>query len=158
MRSEELRELSLFTGAGGGIYGSKILGWKTLGYVEINRYCQAVIAQRIIDGIFDKAPIFTDVRLFINLGYAKMEDSEMIGSGVNPWVGESEDSRGLVRIQPPDPLIQKLREVPSIAACYRLRRTQQQMFPGFKADRTMYLRRVKPKVAAVIDQIVREFF
>jgi DNA (cytosine-5)-methyltransferase 1 len=69
--SEALRELSLFTGAGGGIYGSKLLGWKTLGYVEINPFCQALIAQRIIDGIFDKAPIFTDIRLFIDRGYAK---------------------------------------------------------------------------------------
>jgi len=55
-------------------------------------------------------------------------------------------------------LIQKLREVPSIAACYRQRSTQQQMFPGFKADRTTYRQKVRPKVAAVIDQIVKEFF
>jgi hypothetical protein len=32
------------------------------------------------------------------------------------------------------------------------------MFPGFKADRRQYTQRVKPKVAAVIDQIVKEFF
>jgi len=66
-----MNELSVFTGAGGGIYGSKILGWKTLGYVEWEDYPQKVIAQRIKDGIFDEAPIFGDVRAFISEGYAR---------------------------------------------------------------------------------------
>jgi DNA (cytosine-5)-methyltransferase 1 len=65
-----VRELSLFTGAGGGVLGGKLLGWKTVGYVEINDYCQRVIAQRIKDGIFDEAPIFGDIRAFISEGYA----------------------------------------------------------------------------------------
>jgi DNA (cytosine-5)-methyltransferase 1 len=66
-----LRELSLFTGAGGGLLASKLLGWKTIGYVEINDYCQRVIAQRIKDGILDEAPIFGDIRAFISEGYAE---------------------------------------------------------------------------------------
>lgn len=65
-----LRELSLFSGAGGGLLGSKLLGWRTIGYVEINDYCQRVIAQRIKDGILDKAPIFGDIRAFIRDGFA----------------------------------------------------------------------------------------
>lgn len=63
-----MKELSLFTGAGGGVLGSKLLGWKTIGYVEINDYCQKVIAQRIKDGILDKAPIFGDICGFIKSG------------------------------------------------------------------------------------------
>ncbi len=59
-----LRELSLFTGAGGGIYGSKLLGWQTVGYVENDFHCQRVIAQRIKDGVFDEAQIFGDIRIF----------------------------------------------------------------------------------------------
>lgn len=59
-----MNELSLFTGAGGGIWGTKLLGWRTVGYVEFDDYCQKVIAQRIEDGIFDRAPIFGDIRLF----------------------------------------------------------------------------------------------
>jgi DNA (cytosine-5)-methyltransferase 1 len=59
-----MRELSLFTGGGGGVYGTKLLGWTTVGYVEWDEYCQQVIAARIRDGIFDYAPIFTDIRLF----------------------------------------------------------------------------------------------
>lgn len=66
-----LRELSLFSGAGGGVLGSKILGWKTVGYVEWEDYCQKIIAQRIKDGIFDNAPIFGDVRTFTSEGYAR---------------------------------------------------------------------------------------
>lgn len=66
-----MRELSLFSGAGGGILGSKILGWKTLGYVEWEGYCQKIIKQRIKDGIFDEAPIFGDIRTFVSEGYAR---------------------------------------------------------------------------------------
>ena len=65
-----MNELSLFTGAGGGVLGSKILGWKTIGYVEYEKYCQEVIKQRIADGILDAAPIFGDIRKFISEGYA----------------------------------------------------------------------------------------
>jgi site-specific DNA-cytosine methylase len=65
-----MRELSLFTGSGGGVLGSKILGWRTLGYVEKEKYCQEIIAQRIRDGIFDDAPIFTDIKLFVEQGFA----------------------------------------------------------------------------------------
>lgn len=62
-----MRELSLFSGGGGGVYGSKLLEWKTIGYVEYDDYCQRIIAQRIRDGIFDSAPIFGDIRTFAAL-------------------------------------------------------------------------------------------
>ncbi len=65
-----MNELSLFTGAGGGIWGSKLLGWKTIGYVEKDEYCQKVIRQRIDDGLFDSAPLFSDITLFISQGFA----------------------------------------------------------------------------------------
>ena len=66
-----MNELSLFTGAGGGVLGSKILGWRTIGYVEYEKYCQEIIKQRIADGILDAAPIFGDIRKFISDGYAE---------------------------------------------------------------------------------------
>jgi DNA (cytosine-5)-methyltransferase 1 len=65
-----VRELSLFSGAGGGLLGSKILGWTTVGYVEYEPYCQKVLRQRIADGILDAAPIFGDIRKFLSEGYA----------------------------------------------------------------------------------------
>ena len=66
-----MRELSLFTGAGGGLLGTKLLGWEHIGYVEWNSYCQQVIAARIRDGYLPAAPIFTDVREFVQSGAAE---------------------------------------------------------------------------------------
>jgi DNA (cytosine-5)-methyltransferase 1 len=67
-----MNELSLFSGAGGGLLATKhLLGWRTIGYVEIDEYCQAVLAQRIVDGYFDPAPIFGDIRDFLSKGYAE---------------------------------------------------------------------------------------
>lgn len=66
----EVRELSLFSGAGGGLLGTKLLGWEHVGYVEYDEYCQKIIRQRIDDGILDDAPIFGDIRTFNAEGYA----------------------------------------------------------------------------------------
>lgn len=66
-----MKELSLFSGAGGGLLGTKLLGWRHCGYVEFNDYCQRIIKQRIEDGILDEAPIFGDIRAFISEGYAE---------------------------------------------------------------------------------------
>ena len=67
-----MRELSLFSGGGGGLLGSKLLGWETIGYCEIDDYCQKVLAQRIKDGYLDDAPIYTDIRAFIDSGCAEL--------------------------------------------------------------------------------------
>ncbi len=61
-KESSLTELSLFSGAGGGLLASRLLGWRTVGYCEFNPYCQDVITQRIQDGLLDEAPIFSDVR------------------------------------------------------------------------------------------------
>ena len=67
-----MKELSLFSGAGGGLLATHhLLGWQTIGYVENDDYCQRVIAQRIKDGLLDRAPIFGDIRTFISEGYAE---------------------------------------------------------------------------------------
>lgn len=66
-----MNELSLFSGAGGGLLGTKLLGFNHIGYVEYNDYCQRVIRQRIKDGILDEAPIFGDIRTFLSDGYAE---------------------------------------------------------------------------------------
>jgi DNA (cytosine-5)-methyltransferase 1 len=67
-----MRELSLFSGAGGGLLATKyLLGWECKGYVEYDNYCQKVIEQRIKDGLLDAAPIFGDINSFIAEGYAE---------------------------------------------------------------------------------------
>lgn len=59
-----MRELALFAGAGGGILGGKMLGWRTVCAVEIERYPRNVLMQRQRDGILDNFPIWDDVRTF----------------------------------------------------------------------------------------------
>jgi len=67
-----MNEISLFTGAGGGILGSILLGHKIIGAVEIDEYCQKVISQKQKDGILNQFPIFTDIKLFISSGCAEL--------------------------------------------------------------------------------------
>jgi DNA (cytosine-5)-methyltransferase 1 len=66
-----MRELSLFSGAGGGLLGTHLLGWRPVGYVEWDDYCQRIIAARIRDGYLPDAPIFGDIRAFNRDGYAE---------------------------------------------------------------------------------------
>jgi DNA (cytosine-5)-methyltransferase 1 len=66
-----VNELSLFTGAGGGVLGTHLLGWRPIGYVEWDDYCQRVLAARIADGCLPVAPIFSDVREFVQSGAAR---------------------------------------------------------------------------------------
>lgn len=59
-----MRELALFAGAGGGILGGKLLGWRTVCAVEIVAYCRSVLLARQRDGMLDRFPIWDDVRTF----------------------------------------------------------------------------------------------
>lgn len=59
-----MRELALFAGAGGGILGGKLLGWRTVCAVEIDSYCRSVLLARQRDGILEPFPIWDDVRTF----------------------------------------------------------------------------------------------
>ena len=61
----KMRELSLFSGAGGGLLGTKhLLGWDTVCYVEFAKYPQEILKARIRDGMLDDAPIWDDVTTF----------------------------------------------------------------------------------------------
>lgn len=59
-----MRELALFAGAGGGILGGKLLGWRTVCAVERDAYASQVLAQRQNDGTLDPFPIWSDVTTF----------------------------------------------------------------------------------------------
>ena len=67
-------ELALFAGAGGGILGGKLLGWKTVGAVEIEDYPRKVLMQRQDDGILDPFPIWDDVTTFDGKPWAGLVD------------------------------------------------------------------------------------
>lgn len=59
-----MNELALFAGTGGGILGGKLLGWKTVGAVELEPFGASVLIARQRDGILDPFPIWDDVRTF----------------------------------------------------------------------------------------------
>ena len=59
-----LRELALFAGAGGGILGGSLLGWRTVCAVEWEPYPASVLAARQNDGLLPAFPIWDDVRSF----------------------------------------------------------------------------------------------
>ena len=59
-----MNELALFAGAGGGILGGKLLGWRTRCAVEIDAYARSVLLARQADGYLDPFPIWDDVTTF----------------------------------------------------------------------------------------------
>lgn len=59
-----MNELALFAGAGGGILGGHLLGWRTVCAVERDAYAASVLSQRQNDGCLPVFPIWSDVRSF----------------------------------------------------------------------------------------------
>jgi DNA (cytosine-5)-methyltransferase 1 len=59
-----MNELALFAGAGGGILGGKLLGWRTVCAVELDPYARDVLVARQNDGCLAPFPIWDDVCTF----------------------------------------------------------------------------------------------
>lgn len=59
-----MNELALFSGAGGGILGGKLLGWRTVCACEIDAHARNALLQRQRDGILPRFPIWDDVKTF----------------------------------------------------------------------------------------------
>ena len=59
-----MNELALFAGAGGGILGGHLLGWRTVCAVEWNPYAASVLVARQNDGLLPIFPIWDDVQTF----------------------------------------------------------------------------------------------
>ena len=59
-----MNELALFAGAGGGILGGKLLGWRTVCAVEWDAYAASVLVARQNDGTLDPFPVWDDVQTF----------------------------------------------------------------------------------------------
>ena len=59
-----MNELALFAGAGGGILGGHLLGWRTICAVEWESYPASVLCARQNDGILPPFPIWDDVQTF----------------------------------------------------------------------------------------------
>ena len=59
-----MKELALFAGAGGGILGGHLLGWRTVCAVEWEAYPASVLVARQNDKILPPFPIWDDVQTF----------------------------------------------------------------------------------------------
>jgi DNA (cytosine-5)-methyltransferase 1 len=90
-RRKIMNYLSLYAGIAGGDLGFKLAGHKCIGYVEWESFPQQILAQRQKDGFLDKAPIFSDVRAFIDSGCAELYRgiTDIISAGVpcQAWSG-----------------------------------------------------------------------
>ena len=107
-----LTELSLFSGAGGGLLGSKyLLGWRTVCYVEWDKYAVDVLKARIRDGYLDDAPIWDDAFTFDGRPWAGLVDVVSAGFPCQPF---SVAGKGLAENDPRNgwpAVIRILREV-----------------------------------------------
>lgn len=56
-----IKELHLFAGIGGGIYGGNLLGHQCCAAVEIDEFCKKILKQRQQDGWMNEFPIFGDI-------------------------------------------------------------------------------------------------
>lgn len=86
-----MNELALFAGAGGGILGGKLLGWRTVCAVERDAYAAQVLSQRQNDGCLEPFPIWSDVRSFDGRPWAGIVD---VISGGFPCQDISSAGRG----------------------------------------------------------------
>jgi DNA (cytosine-5)-methyltransferase 1 len=69
-----MNELALFAGAGGGILGGHLLGWRTVCAVEWESYPASVLCARQNDGLLPPFPIWNDVQTFDGKPWAGIVD------------------------------------------------------------------------------------
>lgn len=86
-----MNELALFSGAGGGILGGHLLGWRTVCAVEHNPYPASVLCARQNDGLLPPFPIWDDVQTFDGRPWRGIID---VVSGGFPCQAFSTASRG----------------------------------------------------------------
>ena len=96
-----MNELALFAGAGGGILGGHLLGWRTVCAVERDAYAAQVLAQRQNDGTLRPLPIWSDVCSFEGKQWRGVIDVVSGGfpcqdiSGAGKGAGIEEERSGL---------------------------------------------------------------
>lgn len=86
-----MNELALFAGAGGGILGGHLLGWRTVCAVERERYARDVLLARQNDRILEPFPVWDDVCTFDGRPWRGLVD---VVSGGFPCVDISPAGKG----------------------------------------------------------------
>ena len=69
-----MNELALFAGAGGGILGGHLLGWRTVCAVEWEPYPASILCARQNDGLLPPFPIWDDVQTFDGFAWRGLVD------------------------------------------------------------------------------------
>lgn len=110
-----MNELALFPGYGGGLLGSRLLGWRTCAAVEINAAARACLFARQDDGALEPFPVWDDVRTFNGHPWAGVVD---LVSGGFPCQAFSTAARG--RNNAPDLWPEMLRVVREVRPRYVL--------------------------------------
>ena len=62
MNSSKMRELSLFSGGGGGLLASHLLGWDLKGCAEWDTGARSILAARMAEGALPTVPVHKDVQ------------------------------------------------------------------------------------------------
>jgi DNA (cytosine-5)-methyltransferase 1 len=86
-----MNELALFAGAGGGILGGLLVGWRTVCAVEWSDYPASVLCARQDDGCLAPFPVWDDIRTFDGLPWRGAVD---VVSGGFPCQVNSTAARG----------------------------------------------------------------
>jgi len=73
-RKVVMNELALFAGAGGGILGGHLLGWRTVCAVEWEPYPASVLCARQNDGLLPPFPIWDDIQTFDGFAWRGLVD------------------------------------------------------------------------------------
>ena len=112
---EQLNELALFAGAGGGILGGHLLGWRTVCAVEYAAYPRSVLLARQRDGMLPRFPIWDDVTTFDGNPWRGRVD---VVSGGFPWdwcfIGAGEQN-----VHTPDEKVHK-KDIDSMLQLYKM--------------------------------------
>ena len=69
-----MNELALFAGAGGGILGGHLLGWRTICAVEWSEFPRETLLRRQRDGALPQFPVWDDVQTFDGRPWAGLVD------------------------------------------------------------------------------------
>lgn len=86
-----MNELSLFSGVGGGLLASRLLGWRTVCAVELDGYRRECLIARQNDGSLEPCPIWDDITTFDGLRWRGRVD---VVSGGFPCQAYSTAARG----------------------------------------------------------------